>query len=230
LSHSANRLLASLPRAAFGAIKPTLKLVELRHGDVLVESGASIHRVYFPHSGIVSFVVELDAGDMIETATIGRDGVIGAASAFDGRISFNTGIVQLAGIASVMTVERLRALTEANKRFRSLLIRHDQVLLAQAQQSAACNASHSAEARICRSLLRMKDLAGERLPLTQQFLGQMMGVQRSIVSLVANTLQQAGLIEYRRGIIEILDVAGLRKTVCECYATVAAHYQKLWEA
>jgi CRP-like cAMP-binding protein len=227
--HSPNRLLASLPRAVFGTIKPDLKLVELSHCDVLAEPGGLVRRVYFPHSGIVSLVVELSVGDVIETATVGRDGVIGASSALDGRISFNKGIVQLAGVASVMGVERLRALTEENKRFRSILIRHEQVLLAQAQQSAACNASHSAEARMCRWLLRMRDLAGERLKLTQEFLGQMMGVRRSTVSLAANTLQKAGLIKYRRGNIEILDVEGLREAACECYATVAAHYRKLWK-
>jgi CRP-like cAMP-binding protein len=227
MSHSPNRLLASLPRAVFGAIKPDLKLVELNHGDVIAETGGLIRRVYFPHSGIISLVVELSIGDTIETATIGRDGVIGAAAALDGRISFNKGVVQLGGAASVMGVERLRALTDENKRFRSILIRHEQVLFAQAQQSAACNASHSAEARMCRWLLRMRDLAGERLRLTQKFLGQMMGVQRSTVSLAANTLQRAGLIKYRRGNIEILDVEGLREAACECYATVAAHYQKL---
>jgi CRP-like cAMP-binding protein len=222
-------LLASLPRTVFTAIKPDLKLVELNHGDILAETGNQIRRVYFPHSGIISLVVELSIGDTIETATIGRDGVIGAASALDGRISFNKGIVQVGGVASVIGVERLRALADENKRFRSILIRHEQVLFAQAQQSAACNASHSAEARMCRWLLRMRDLAGERLKLTQQFLGQMMGVQRSTVSIAANTLQRAGLIKYRRGNIEILNVEGLREAACECYATVAAHYQKLWK-
>ena len=93
MSHSPNRLLASLPRAVFGAIRPALKLVELNHGDVLAETGGLISRVYFPHSGIISLVVELSVGDMIETATVGRDGVIGAASALDGRTSFNKGIV-----------------------------------------------------------------------------------------------------------------------------------------
>src|ERR1700678_751619 len=97
---------------------PALKLVELNHGDVLAEAGGTVRRVYFPHSGIISLVVELSVGDMVETATVGRDGVIGATAALDGRISFNKGIVQLAGVASVMEVERLRALTEENKRFR----------------------------------------------------------------------------------------------------------------
>lgn len=228
MSYSPNRLLASLPRAVFSAIKPNLKLVELGHGDVLAEAGGQIRHVYFPHSGIISLVVELSDGLMIETATVGHDGVIGAASALDGGISFTKGIVRLAGVASVMSVEQLRPLTDENKRFRSLLIRHEQVLLAQAQQSAACNASHSAEARTCRWLLRVRDLGGEQLKLTQEFLGQMMGVRRSTVALVASTLQRAGFIKCRRGNIEILDVEGLRRAACECYATVAAHYQKLW--
>jgi CRP-like cAMP-binding protein len=222
-------LLASLPRAVFGTIKPHLKFVELSDGDVLVETGRPIRRVYFPHSGIIFLVVELSSGDMIETAIVGRDGVIGAASALDGRISLNRSIVQLGGVVSVIGVERLRALTEANKLIRSIIIRHEQVIFAQAQQSAACNASHTAEARMCRRLLRMRDLAGKRFQVTQKFLGQMMGVQRSTVSLAANTLRQAGLIRYRRGNIEILDVEGLREASCECYATVAAHYRKLWE-
>jgi CRP-like cAMP-binding protein len=229
MSHSPNHLLALLPSAVFGAIKPDLKLVKLNHGDVLAETGRPIRRVYFPHSGIISLVVEFSGGDLIETAIVGRDGVIGAASALNGRISFNRSIVQLGGVASVIGVERLRALTEANKLIGSIIIRHEQVLFAQAQQSAACNASHTAEARMCRRLLRMRDLAGKRFKLTQQFLGQMMGVQRSTVSIAANTLRQAGLIRYRRGNIEILDVKGLREAACECYATVAAHYRKLWE-
>jgi len=207
-----------------------LKLVELSQGDVLAETGGTVRRVYFPHSGIISLVVELSAGDMVETATVGRDGVIGATSALDGRTSYNKGIVRLAGVASVMDVERLRALTEENKRFRSLLLRHEQVLFAQAQQIAACNASHSAEARMCRWLLRLRDLGGERLTLTQEALGQMMGVQRSTVSLVTSTLQRDGIIKWRRGNIEIVNVKGLRDASCECYATVAAHYQKLWDS
>jgi CRP-like cAMP-binding protein len=205
-----------------------LRLVELSHGDVLVETGGTVRRVYFPHSGIISLVVELVAGDLVETATVGRDGVIGATSALDGRISYNKGIVQLAGVASVMDVERLRALTEENKRFRLLLLRHEQVLFAQAQQIAACNAIHSADARMCRWLLRLSDLGGQRLKLTQEALGQMMGVKRSTVSLVVRMLQRDGIIKWRRGNIEIMDVKGLRAASCECYATVAAHYQKLW--
>jgi CRP-like cAMP-binding protein len=108
------------------------------------------------------------------------------------------------------------------------LVRHEQVLLVQAQQSAACNASHALEARLARWLLRCRDLtADDTLALTQEFLAQMLGVRRTSVSMVANALQKAGLIEYRRGKVQIRNLEGLRKTSCECYATVKLEYDRL---
>jgi CRP-like cAMP-binding protein len=225
---SPNRLLASLPAVAFAAVTSHLKVVELKFGDVLAETGSSIRWVYFPYSGVISLVVELDVGTMIETAMVGRDGAFNAASALDGKVSLNKGIVQLAGSAGVIEVGRLRQLTDELKSFRSLLIDHEQVLFAQAQQSAACNASHTVEARMCRWLLHMRDLtSGDELILTQEFLAQMLGVRRPSVSLVATTLQKAGLIKYSRGNIRLLDIKGLKKGSCECYGTVKAHYQRL---
>ena len=165
---------------------------------------------------------------MIETAMVGRDGVFNAASALDGKVSLNKGIVQLAGTASVLDVERLRVLADEYKIFRSRLIRHEQVLFAQSQQSAACNASHRVEQRMCRWLLRMRDLAdSDDLTLTQEFLAQMLGVRRPSVSIIANTLQRAGLIKYRRGNIRLLDIGGLKEGSCECYATVKGQYDRL---
>jgi len=221
-------LLASLSTAAFAAIKPHLKVGELAHGDVLAEAGSDVRRVYFPHSGVISLVVELNVGDMIETAMVGRDGVLNASPALDGKISLNKAIVQLAGVASAIEVDRIRKIAREFEPFRSLLIRHEQVLFAQSQQSAACNASHSVEARMCRWLLRMRDLAAsDDLVLTQEFLAQMLGVRRPSVSLIANTLQKAGLIKYRRGNIRLLEIKGLQEGSCECYGTVKAHYERL---
>jgi CRP-like cAMP-binding protein len=221
-------LLASLSTAVFAAIKPHLKVGELAHGDVLAEAGSDVRRVYFPHSGVISLVVELNVGDMIETAMVGHDGVLNASPALDGKISLNKAIVQLAGIASAIEVDRIRKIAREFEPFRSLLIRHEQVLFAQSQQSAACNASHSVEARMCRWLLRMRDLAAnDDLVLTQEFLAQMLGVRRPSVSLIANTLQKAGLIKYRRGNIRLLEIKGLQEGSCECYGTVKAHYERL---
>ncbi len=225
---SPNRLLASLSADAFSAISPHLKIVELKFGDVLAEPGGAVRQVYFPYSGVISLVVELKVGMMIETAMIGNDGAFNAGSALDGKVSLNKGIVQLAGSAGVIEVNRLRRLANENESFRSLLIRHEQVLFAQSQQSAACNASHSVEARMCRWLLYMRDLAGsDDLMLTQEFLAQMLGVRRPSVSLVANTLQKSGLIKYSRGRMRLLDIKGLQKGACECYRTVKAHYERL---
>jgi CRP-like cAMP-binding protein len=225
---SPNRLLATLSANLFSILQPHLKPADLKFGDVLGDTGQPVTHVYFPHSGIISLVVELSVGFMIETAMIGRDGALNAASALDGKVSFNKAIVQLAGKASVIKADQLSKIADDNKELRSLLIRHEQVVFAQAQQSAACNASHLVEARMCRWLLRMRDLnEGDDLQLTQEFLAQMMGVRRTSVSLVAGTLQKAGLISYRRGHIRILDVEAVREGACECYATVHAQYQLL---
>ena len=228
MSKSPNRLLASLPADAFSAISPHLKIVELKFGDVVAEAGSPIRQVYFPYSGVISLVVELDVGAMIETAMVGHDGVLNAAPALDGKVSLNKGIVQVAGSAGTIEVNRFRRLANEFEPFRSLLIRHEQVLFAQSQQSAACNASHSVEARMCRWLLYMRDLAGsDDLILTQEFLAQMLSVRRPSVSIIASPLQKAGLIKYSRGHMRLLDVKGLEKRACECYGTVKAHYKRL---
>jgi len=204
LAHSPNRLLAAQPAEVFAALEPHLKIVDLTIGEVTAEPGGEIKRVYFPHSGVVSLVVQLRVGEMIETAMIGRDGVLNVSAALDGKVSYNKGIVQLSGVASAIDVDQLRRIAGEFDSFRSMLMRHDQVLFAESQQSAACNASHSVERRMCRWLLRMRDLAGDDLTLTQEFLAQMLGVRRPSVSVVANTLQKAGLIRYRRGHVRLL--------------------------
>lgn len=228
MNHSPNRLLAAASPAVFAAMQPHLHLVECQQGTVLAETGASVTTVYFPHSGIISLVVELSIGEMVETAMVGRDGVLNASSALDGKVSLNKAIVQLPGFASTIPANILTNIADESRDFRSLLIRHEQVLFAQSQQSGACNASHRVEARLCRWLLRTRDLAGgDDLVVTQEFLAQMLGVQRSSLSLVAQTLQKAGLIRYKRGHVRILDVEGVKDAACECYETVRGHYERL---
>jgi hypothetical protein len=225
----ANLLLASLPSGLLAQLTPYLKAVELPFGEVVAEPGQPIRKVYFPHTAIISLVVEMEVGDMIETAMVGRDGVANGASALDGKVALGKAIVQLAGGASVIDANRFNDIAEQDRDLRSLIIRHEQVLFAQAQQSAGCNASHTVEARMCRWLLRMRDLRNsDELSLTQEFLAQMLGVQRGSVSLVAGALQRAGFIRYSRGNITILDADGLRESTCECYGTVKTHYENLF--
>jgi CRP-like cAMP-binding protein len=227
-SVSPNRLLTSLRPADLALLRPHLVPIELKNETVLFEAGDKVDRVYFPHSGIISLVVELSGGQAIEAAMIGRDSMLGAMAALDGAVSLNKAIVQLPGHGEVLEVAHFRKVAEQSISLRTTLLRHEQVIFAQAQQSAACNASHTVEARLSRWLLRSRDLSGsDILLLTQEFLAEMLGVQRSSVSPVAHTLQEAGLIRYSRGRIEITNLKGLQDMSCECYGTVKAHYDRL---
>jgi CRP-like cAMP-binding protein len=227
-SRPQNRLLASLRLSDFQAVEPYLESLILRQSEVLCSAGSQIDRVYFPDSGIISVVVELTSRRAIEVAMIGRDSVYGAMAALDDQVAISKAIVQLAGEALTLDVTRFRKIAENSPQLRQVLVRHDQALLVQAQQSAACNASHALEARLARWLLRAHDLCdGDTLALTQEFLAQMLGVQRSSVSNVANTLQRAGLIEYSRGRVKIKSLKDLQHASCDCYGVVKAHYDRL---
>jgi CRP-like cAMP-binding protein len=223
-----NLFLASLRKADAAALQAHLKPVELVQGVVLFEMGAAIDQVYFPHGGVVSLVVDLASGETIESAMIGKESLVGASSGLNGQISVCKAIVQIAGTASMIDSSHLRALAQNSAPCREALFRHEQMILVQAQQSAACNATHTVEARLARWLLRCRDLkSSDDLVLTQEFISQMMGVRRTSVSLVANTLQQAGFIRYRRGHIRILNLEGLQETACECYQTVKKQADRL---
>ena len=228
MPRTSNLFLASLADADYGVLRPHLKSVELPQGAVLFEMGATIDQVFFPHSGIVSLVVDLASGDTIESAMIGRESIVGASSGLNGQLSVCKAIVQIAGTATALDSPRLRSLADSSTACRTALFRHEQIVLVQAQQSAACNATHTIEARLARWLLRSRDLQGsDDLLLTQEFISQMMGVRRTSVSVIANTLQQAGFIRYRRGHIRILNLEGLQEMACECYQTVKAQSERL---
>jgi CRP-like cAMP-binding protein len=223
-----NLLLASLPKAAAAAIRPHLKLIELRFGEVVAESGSRIKTACFPLTAVISLVVELASGQMIETAMVGCDGVVNGGAALDGKMSLHKSIVQLAGSVLTIPAEDLAQLADDHAPLRALVIRNEQFLLAQSQQSVACNAVHDVESRMCRWLLRMRDLTdSSELTVTQDFLAQMLGVTRPTVSIIAATLQKAGYIRYRRGSIRVLDVAGLKEGSCECYESVRLQYERM---
>jgi CRP-like cAMP-binding protein len=226
--HLSNLLLASLPAADLSALQPHLKVVDLVQETILYEAGHVVELVYFPHSGIVSLVVSLASGETVETAMIGRESLVGGSAALNSRTSVTKAVVQIDGKTSVLESGHIRSFADNNIAFRAALVRHEEMILAQAQQSAACIAAHTVEARLARWLLRCRDLVGsDDLQLTQEFLAEMLGVRRTSVSLVANTFQQAGFLRYRRGNIRILDVEGLRESACECYQTIKAHSDRL---
>src|SRR5665213_832473 len=203
-----NLLLESLPPGERDALQPHLRPEELPQHRILFDIHDTIDAVYFPIGVAVSLVIPLSTGEIVETAMVGRDGAIGAAAALNGRLSLNRAIVQIGGDCLVGA--------------------HEQSLFAQAQQSAACNATHVIESRFARWLLRAADLCGgNELPLTQEYIAQMLGVRRTSVTLVARTLQEAGMIRYARGHIKLLDAPALQETACECYRTVKTNYDNI---
>ena len=178
--HSSNLLLASLPAENMAALVPHLRVTELPHKTVLFEAGDTIKTLYFPHNGIVSIVVDLTSGEMVETATIGRDSVVGGSAAVADDIALNRAVVQVKAVASAVDVGIFRSLAQQSHTLHTTLARHRQFILAQAQQCAACHAAHTLEARLSRWLLRCDDLLGSNdIPLTQEFLGEMLGVRRT---------------------------------------------------
>jgi CRP-like cAMP-binding protein len=222
-----NDLLASLfANVKQAEFEPHFRTVELKQGQVLAEWLGPIRHVYFPYSGIVSFLIPLQDGAMVQTGVVGRDGVVGAFPALHDKISANRIVVQVPGRAAVIDAYRLAEFAQGHANVRSLLSRHEQFFLCEAQQSAACNAVHTIHQRICRWLLRANDLAGMHVPMTQELLAEIIGVRRTSVSLAAASLQSAGVIKYTRGHIQIVDIDRLRHSSCECYQTVRDHYQR----
>lgn len=228
LSNSPNHFLASLSREDAVSIQPHLKPMDLPQGGVFFRAEEAISRVYFPHSGVVSLVVGLSDGQYVEAGMFGRNGVIGVAALLDGPVALNQAIGQVAGAGLVGDKTALKRLAEDSATLRESLARHEKMILAQVQQVAACNAAHSLEKRLSRWLLQTRDLlASDDLPLTQEFLSQMLSVQRSSVTLVARRLQEAGLIKYTRGRIHVRDANALHESSCECYDVINAHFRKI---
>jgi CRP-like cAMP-binding protein len=186
MSFAENLLLSSLPPPDFQALRSYLKPIALEQGTILHDTGAPISRVYFPFDAVISLVVVLGTGESVEAAMIGRDGAVGAAAAFDGKLSLNRAIVQLGGNGAVCDPNTFKRLAKERPALLSLMMSHEQTVYAQAQQSAACNVTHDATARLCRWMLRARDLSGSNtLPFTQDFLAEMLGVRRTTVSPVA---------------------------------------------
>lgn len=230
MPHSKNFLLNRLSPEILNGISPHIVVAALTQGEVLAETHARIEKVYFPHSGIISCVVETIGGGAIETGMIGRDGVFGAMQALDDKVSLNHVVMQVPGNASVVSADHLREVADVSPALRGLLVKYDQFFLAQVQQTAACNALHTTQARTCKWLLRMHELVGTDIPLTQEFLAQMMGVTRTSVTLVAGELQKAGMIAYARGHIRILDIDLIQQRACECESDVRSHYRRMFHS
>jgi CRP-like cAMP-binding protein len=217
----ANRLLASLRPSDLIALKPHLEALSLPLGYVLYEHGEPITTIYFPEDCVISLVATLEDGTTPEMTTIGREGAAGTIALLGDWDAFGRYIVQVPGKAWSISLVRLQALFPKLPDIQRALLRHFQAVSAQTLQTVACNAAHPIEARCCRWILMTQDRVGrDELPLTHEFLAAMLGVQRPTVSIVARTLQTAGLIAQGRKLITIIDRNGLEEASCECYRQI----------
>ena len=218
-----NVLLRELEPPLLARYRDRLQLIEFAKGEVLQESGEAVDWVYFPEGGLIALASETLAGEVVAGETVGWDGAVGVFEACGSRRSFARAVVQIPGTAWRVRAPIYRELFDQSSGLRAAVHRHVELLLVESRQLMACNAIHTVESRLSRTLLDAVDRSGVEsfLPLTQEALAQMLGVQRSTVTLCAAALQRARLVRNVRGSIEVLDRAGLEKAACTCRGTIA---------
>ena len=213
---------------ARAALEDHLQDVELEQGQVLVDVGLPIERIYFPHTCVVSLLMLSAHGDTVDVATIGCEGLIGLGGITSQAGSTTRQIVQVAGAASVIERDAWIAVASSSPQLQALVNAYREAFIAQIMQSVACNALHGAEARFARWLLMTADRsANDDVFLTHEFVAQMLGVRRPTITLLAQAFQKAELIENGRGRFSIVDRPGLEKVACECYGLVKRSYQTM---
>jgi CRP-like cAMP-binding protein len=221
-----NQLLAALEPRTRKRIEPHLQPVTFKLGAVVCEAGAVLEHAYFPQGSVLSLLTVLMNGAAIETANIGYEGAFGLFEAMYSRVSFSRCIVQMEGRMVRCPIEALHGEFRKSEQVRALFVNYSETLLSQLQQTAACNALHTTRQRICRWLLMMHDrVEGDSLKYTHEFLAHILGANRKSVTLAAQSIQTAGLITYRRGMMRVLDRLGLEEASCECYAVVRQRYE-----
>ncbi|WP_416052156.1 Crp/Fnr family transcriptional regulator [Cupriavidus basilensis] len=224
----ANHLLAVLPEEEWARLAPQLVLVDLPLGQVIYESGDRLNHVYFPTTSIISLLYVMENGASAEIAIVGNEGMVGIALFMGGETTPSRAIVQSAGTAYRLDSATVKAEFNRAGPMQRLLLRYTQALITQMAQTAVCNRHHSIEQQLCRWLLLSMDrLPTNKLKMTQELIANMLGVRRSGVTEAALKLQNAGLIRYHHGHIEVLDRPGLEQRVCECYAVVKRECDRL---
>jgi CRP-like cAMP-binding protein len=221
-----NQLFAALEPATRKRITPQLQPVTLKLGAVVCEAAGALEHAYFPQGSVLSLLTVLENGSAIETANIGYEGAFGLFEAMYSQVSFNRCIVQMEGRMVRCPIEVLHSEFRRSEQVRALFVSYSETLMSQLQQTAACNALHTTRQRICRWLLMMHDrVEGDALKYTHEFLAHILGANRKSVTLAAQSIQSAGLINYRRGVMRILNRSGLEDASCECYAVVTQRYE-----
>lgn len=222
-----NRILSALPSGELRRLTPHLVETPLAFKHSLFKADQPITQVCFPDIGVCSVISVMASGATAEVATIGNEGMTGLALFYGDESEPSESIVQVPGIGRMLPADVFQAEMARQETLYTLIRHYAHALVVQLMQSAACNALHGVEERTCKWLLMTHDrLEGDEFKLTHEFLGLMLGVRRSSVTLVAHQLQRAGMINYRLGVVTILDRKGLEQTSCECYAVVRAYFDK----
>jgi CRP-like cAMP-binding protein len=221
---SENALLHSLGKDALSHLSVEIKLIKLPLKSYALKAHEPINWVYFPKSALASLITTDAGGQSVETSMVGREGAVGLLEACGSRISRIDGLIQIDGEAWRAPAELCRQLARSDPDFGSLVLRHAELQMAEARRSAFCQAVHKAPQRMARWLLESLERSGGRnpMPVTQEFLSAMLGVQRTSVTLHARVLQRKGAINYSRGSVQVVNVAGLRQASCSCHAYMKA--------
>ena len=223
-----NHLLATLPPEDYARLEPHLEMVPMPLGKVVYESGVQMRHVYFPTSSIVSMIYVMEDGSSAEIAIVGHEGIVGVSLFMGGETTPSRAVVQSSGEAYRLPGRILKTEFERGGPLQHLLLRYTQALLTQMAQTAVCNRHHTLDQQFCRWLLLSMDrLPSNKLIMTQELIANMLGVRREGVTEAAGNVQKAGLIEYHRGAITVLDRPGLEARVCECYAVVKKEFDRL---
>jgi CRP-like cAMP-binding protein len=222
---SGNQLLASMPMESRALLEPSGIVIELERDSIIHPRGTPVTASYFPFGPtMISFVVDLSGGRSIEVASIGSEGAVGGIVSCGHAPTFAKAKVQIGGPALQIPLGVLEDAKMRSGHIRNIFCRFSDYLLSQVMQSVACNNFHTIEQRAARWLLTAQDRAGDRIQLTQEDLAGLLGVQRTTVNAAVRILQDEELITIRRGAIQVLDRAGLKRLACECYGAVRQHF------
>lgn len=223
-----NKILAALSQADYQNVFSQLEPVSLAQGQVIYEADSPINHVYFPETAVFSMLSTMEDGRTVEVGPVGHEGLVGLRIFLGAEISVDQVIVHVAGEARRLRAGVFKAAVSAQGAMSDKLVRYTQMLLTMTARSGACNKLHSTEQQLARWLLMMSDYVGEELALTHELIALTLGVRRAGVTEAANGFRNGGVIDYRRGHIQIVDRKGLEVIACECYAAVKKEYDLLF--
>lgn len=228
LDRPKNRLLAALPHQVYQRLLPDLQLIKLSQEQIIYVSGETSEFAYFPNNSIISSVAILENGETIEMGVIGNEGMIGIPLILNTEYTNFAAVVQVTGNAYKIAAQSLKKELELQEELKILLMRYTQARIIQLGQTIACNRHHKLEQRFARWLLLVRDsIQEDRFELTHEFISQMLGVGRTRITEIAREFQKAGIIQYKRGCVEIVDNQKLEDICCECYEVINKQFSRL---